>query len=346
MSIPLRTWCNAFPLKPPPADTILSVDLGHTKYQGVSLPNGVTQWLGVRFAAPCNGTNRFRPPQPPLNQSDTVQDASVNGPLCVCQGCQETAPTSPDFLTRERIAEDCLFLGVFAPSNATRDSKLPIMFFMGGGGFSSNANGQFNGSNLVVASGMQMVVVRINYRVGALGFLSGVQVDQRAGGSAPNNAFRDMVAAAQFVKQHAAEFGGDPDHIVLSGDSSGAEAIANLLVMNNGTGWPDLFVGAAVESVGSFPTGYPAMMEEKFNSTLNKTGCLGNNDPIQCMRDLPIDWFQYLTAEDQWGPVVDNDLLIDHHLRMWEMGRFQKIPLIFGGKLPMRVFRGWCDRLS
>ncbi|CAN8104503.1 unnamed protein product [Discula destructiva] len=305
------------------------VDLGHARYQGVALRNGVTQWLGLRYAAPCNGTNRFRPPQPPAPQS-AIQDASANGPLCLCQGCQETPPDSPDFLTRERVAEDCLFLGIFAPSNATATSKLPIMFFVGGGGFTSNANGQHNGSNLVIASEYNMIVVRIAYRVGMLGFVSGLAVDSGMGGAASNNGFRDMVAAAQFVKEHAVAFGGDPDHIVLTGDSSGAEAIVNLLVMNNGTGWPGLFVGAAAESVGSFPTGFPARQEETFTKYLNKTGCLGSSDPIRCLGGVEINLFQNLTSEGGWGPVIDNDLLVDHHVRMWEMGRFQKIPMIFG----------------
>lgn len=77
---------------------------------------------------------------------------------------------------RQPMAEDCLFLAVYAPANTTQASKLPIMFFIQGGGFTSDSNGNFNGTSLVQASGMNMVVIRINYRVGILGFITGTEI--------------------------------------------------------------------------------------------------------------------------------------------------------------------------
>ncbi len=88
-------------------------------------------------------------------------------------------------------AEDCLFLAVYAPRNATETSNLPIMFFITGGGFSSNSNGNFNGTSLVQNSGMNMVVVRINYRVGILGFIAGTAVDADTKGAVSNNGLND-----------------------------------------------------------------------------------------------------------------------------------------------------------
>lgn len=89
------------------------------------------------------------------------------------------------------MAEDCLFLAVYAPLNATEDSKLPIMFFIQGGGFSSDSNANFNGTGLVQASGMNMMVVRINYRVGILGFIGGSVVNADTKGAVPNNGLND-----------------------------------------------------------------------------------------------------------------------------------------------------------
>lgn len=95
---------------------------------------------------------------------------------------------------RQRMAEDCLFAAVYAPANATETSMLPIMFFIQGGGFNSNSNGNFNGTGLVEASGMQMVVVRFNYRVGILGFIGGTLVDADTNGAVPNNGFNDSMS--------------------------------------------------------------------------------------------------------------------------------------------------------
>jgi len=92
---------------------------------------------------------------------------------------------------RQRMAEDCLFLAIYSPLNATAESKLPIMFFIQGGGFSSNSNGNFNGTGLVQASDMNMMVVRINYRVGILGFIGGTLVNSDTKGAVPNNGLND-----------------------------------------------------------------------------------------------------------------------------------------------------------
>lgn len=91
------------------------------------------------------------------------------------------------------MAEDCLFAAVYAPANATETSMLPIMMFISGGGFTSNSNGNFNGTGLVEASGMNMIVVRANYRVGMLGFLAGTMVENDRNGAVSNNGLKEYV---------------------------------------------------------------------------------------------------------------------------------------------------------
>lgn len=91
------------------------------------------------------------------------------------------------------MAEDCVFLAIYSPANATATatSNIPIMFFIQGGGFPSNSNGNFNGTGLVEASGMNIMVVRINYRVGILGLIGGSLVNSDAKGAVPNNGLND-----------------------------------------------------------------------------------------------------------------------------------------------------------
>lgn len=140
-----------------------------------------------------------------------------------------------------------------------------------------------------------------------------------------------MIAAARWVKRFATKFGGDPNHIVLSGDSSGANAIDIILTANNGTGFPDLFVGAMAESTGWGSDPQAADRDTEFANNVNSTGCLNATDVIDCMRALPIDEFQNKTTKDGWGPTVDGGVwLTAPHYQMMEQGRFQKIPVIYG----------------
>lgn len=103
---------------------------------------------------------------------------------------------------RFTVGEDCLFLNVFAPSAATTESSLPVLFFIQGGGFGSNSNANFNGSDL--AREGDMVVVSINYRVGAFGFLQSQEV---LDGGSLNNGIKDMVKALEWVKNNIRSVG-------------------------------------------------------------------------------------------------------------------------------------------
>lgn len=193
-----------------------------------------------------------------------------------------------------------------------------------------------------------MIVVRINYRVGILGFIAGSAVDADTKGAVSNNGLNDselfpisrtelratVIAAAWWVKQFATKFGGNPDHIVMSGDSAGATAIDILLTVNNGTGFPDLFVGAAAESTGfSGNEPYSVGRDGELASNFKSTGFAGAVDPLDCMRQLPINTFQNTITKNGWGPTIDGKFLVAPHYQMMEQGRFQKIPVIFGGKL-------------
>lgn len=136
-----------------------TVDVGYTSYSGTALGNGVTQWLGMRYAAPPVGDLRFRAPMDPESQDGPIE-ADSQGPICLGTG---SGPPTND------MDEDCLFMSVYAPSNATSNSKLPVYFYIQGGGFNTNSNPNYNGSGLIMAGEMDLVVVTFNYRVGPYG---------------------------------------------------------------------------------------------------------------------------------------------------------------------------------
>lgn len=96
-------------------------------------------------------------------------------------------------------SEDCLFLDIYAPSGATADSNLAVYVFLPGGGFNAIANANYNGSGLVLASEMNIIVVTVNYRVGVFGFLSGAEV---INGASVNNGLKDQRKALEWVQLH------------------------------------------------------------------------------------------------------------------------------------------------
>ena len=109
------------------------VDLGYAKYQGHTNGAGIKEFLGMRYAAPPTGNLRFRAPADP-NATSIVQDASAFGPTCFGPGGYSAS-----------TGEDCLFINVFAPADATAASKLPVWFYIQGGGFAANSNANYNG---------------------------------------------------------------------------------------------------------------------------------------------------------------------------------------------------------
>lgn len=102
-----------------------TVHLDYSTYSGVVQGDGVTKWLGIRYAAPPTGNLRFAAPQDPP-ASNGIFNASAHGPTCLATGSSGLAAPQPTNASNE----DCLFLDVYAPSNATQWSNLPVYFFI------------------------------------------------------------------------------------------------------------------------------------------------------------------------------------------------------------------------
>ncbi|KAK8064298.1 triacylglycerol [Apiospora saccharicola] len=271
------------------------VDLKYTKLQGTPLGNGATQWLGVRYAAP--------PHRRPA-------------PICLPRSASDFT-MKPN--KRFTVSEDCLYLNIFAPSNAT---NRPVLYFVQGGGFQSNSNANFNGSDLAVFG--DIVVVQINYRVGPFGFAQSKEIV--VGGSL-NNGMKDMIQGLKWTKQNIAQFGGDPDQVVASSDSAGATAVA-LLQVAFAEKDPGLFKGLIMESASEATLRTLEQGQEQYNCLTNATNCQNDADSLACLRGLNAS--ALLTKQCQFNPHFDGDLVKTSMFDAYSKGTFLKVPTIVG----------------
>ncbi|CAJ2509146.1 Uu.00g141720.m01.CDS01 [Anthostomella pinea] len=300
-----------------------TVELGCNKYTGVAKPYGITQWLGMRYAAPPVGQLRFMPPED-TSCNGALQVADTHGKICL-----ETQGDPAD----NRTSEDCLFLDVYAPTNATSHAKLPVFFFIQGGGFNSNSNPDLDGRGLITASGHSIIVVTFNYRVGPYGFIT----DGDA--ITPNNGLRDQRKALEWVQKYISRFGGDPDHVVLGGDSAGAASISLQMAAFGGRD-DHLFDAAAAESV-SFATVLTIKESQyQYDNLAIQAGCVAANS-LACLKSKTAEELQTVNSPIpypgaaqaplyMWNPVIDNDIIRDYTYKAFDEGKFVKVPAIFG----------------
>lgn len=210
---------------PPPVVTVAQGRLA-----GAADGKGGALFLGIPFAAPPVGSQRWRAPQPAAPWQGTRQ-ATAEPPSC---------PQNDSRWNRVDAArgrEDCLYLDVHTP-RLDPAPKLPVLVWIHGG---SNRAGSAAGTvrtNLVQKG---IVVVAIQYRLGVLGFLSLPALSQEQGGSSGNYGLMDQIQALRWVHDNIARFGGDPERVTIAGQSAGGQDVG-LLMVARGTG--GLFAGA------------------------------------------------------------------------------------------------------
>ncbi len=193
--------------------------------------NGINVFKGIRYGADTTG-RRFMPPLPPAPWSD-VRDANAYGPSAP----QQSRPN-------ERVSEDCLFLNIWTP--ALRDGrKRPVMFYIHGGAYSngSGSSALYDGGRLCRRG--DVVVVTVNHRLNAFGYLYLARFGGAEFADSGNAGQLDLVLALRWVRENIEEFGGDPDRVMVFGQSGGGAKIATLMAMPSAVG---LFHRAATMS--------------------------------------------------------------------------------------------------
>eukprot|EP00937_MAST-01D_sp_MAST-1D-sp2_P001079 g1079.t1 len=261
-----------------------------------SAQTGVCSFLGLPYAAPPTGELRWRAPQPARPwASGTVRDATTFGPNCPQMGPTDRAdPFSPQGPVGD---EDCLFANVFAPSSerACGAGGCAVMVWVHGGGYVAGGTqpgpgtGSYDGAPNVALAG-NVVIVTLQYRLGALGFAGSRALQQRdaaGGNSTCNMGIQDQRQALRWVRDNVGAFGGDPSRVTIQGESAGAGSVSIHLTSPASHA---LFSAAVLES-GAFARWIAqpmAQSERAFADLRAAAGCAGGteDDGVACLLAL------------------------------------------------------------
>ncbi|KAF2769024.1 acetylcholinesterase [Teratosphaeria nubilosa] len=304
----------------------------------------IRQFLGVPYAVPPIGDLRWTAPTL-LNQPEVVVEATKLPPSCYqyltpqgnslyrqdvlqfnTQGLNRTGP----------VSEDCLTLSVWTPASEGQDRGLPVLIFIYGGGFTTGGEDvPYQIPAQWVNRSPNHIVVSFNYRLNIFGY------PNAAGLSQQNFGLLDQRAAVKWVQQNVAAFGGDPDRIVLWGQSAGSfsvdyysyayasDPIVEGLIMDSGTAFSPINVQPGTHS--------------NFTFVADHVGCSGlATDPAQqlaCMRNVGADTIEKFIAtyaEDgtspslSFHPVIDDDIVFANYTERALANKQAKIPAIIG----------------
>jgi para-nitrobenzyl esterase len=289
----------------------------------------VRVWKGIRYAAPPVGDLRWRAPQPP-DPWTSVADASRFGPVCP----QPTLPMVPLDLGAPQD-EDCLSLNIWA-STEPGDTK-PVMVWVHGGAYVLGSAGQPLYDGTVLASSGDNVIVTLNYRLNAFGFLDPSTYSTARRRYDTNVGLRDVIHALQWVRDNIAAFGGDPDRVTLFGESAGGGIVTTLLTSPSAAG---LFTGAIAQSSPATSV-YDADRAGRIAALLLDNLGIDQSD-IDRLSDVPASAlaaasqrvFDTVPAQNPgtlpFVPIVDGDVVPDYPVKLAREGRSHPVPLIIG----------------
>ncbi|CAN8006446.1 unnamed protein product [Ixodes hexagonus] len=285
----------------------------------------VHQFLGVPYAQPPLGQLRFAPPV--ALQQDAARrqlDSHKHGPSCFQPPHLKEVMSSLLDIDTTKMSEDCLTLNAYVPE--LRDAgRLPVIVWLPGEGFDYAMSRHFDGSYLALLG--RVIVVTVNYRVSAFGFLSTLTAE------APGNVgLLDQRMALKWVKKNVAHFGGNPDKVTLMGRFTGSMSASIHLASPIKE---RLFEKAVLQS--GIAVGDYVFDSAPLNITTklaNAVGCQKESiaDMVSCLQKLPASDLlsSSLRIGQSFRPVLDGELAIEEPMEAVKKGRHQAVDVIIG----------------
>ncbi|MFE1591322.1 carboxylesterase/lipase family protein [Nocardia sp. NPDC058705] len=290
----------------------------------------IARWRALPYAAPPLGALRLRAPQP-VRPWSGVRSATDFGFAAV----QNPSGARVGPRTWQPIGEDCLTLNVTAPVIPSPTPR-PVMVFFHGGGYLLGTSSMYSGARLAARG--DVIVVSVNYRLGAFGYVDFSEFSTAERPFDSNLGLRDQVAALEWVRRNIAAFGGDPDNVTIFGESAGAHAVVSLLATPSAAGlfhraiaqsapadWtltPDearLFARRCLERLGTTAADAATMLS---TVPAKELGRAGDRALARALREEPGSY--------PFAPVADGDFLPDAPLDAIAAGRAHPVPLIIG----------------
>jgi para-nitrobenzyl esterase len=305
--------------KIPHTPSVVTTADGAVRGQAVAATD---EFLGIPYAAPPVGALRWQPPQPAAPWHG-VRPATSYAPHC---------PQPSSTFGLASTSEDCLYLNVFTPAS-NKAHNLPVMVWVHGGSLLTGESNDYDPAELVRHG---VVVVTINYRLGALGFLADAALASRPGGPSGNYGLMDQQAALRWVQRNIRGFGGDPGDVTLFGESAGGLSTLAQLASPGARG---LFQRAIVESGTYQLTQQPlAAAEAAGQAFAAKAGCASTasastasaKNTAACLRGLPVSTI--LADENPAGytPDIDGAVLTQSVKSALARGQFNRVPVVIG----------------
>ncbi len=288
------------------------------KIQGYS-ENDVEVYKGIPYGEPPTGDLRFCPPVA-KKPWDGVLDAKAYGPFAM----QGYTGLEEFFGKLEPDSEDCLYLNIWTPS--IDDNKRPVMFWIHGGAFIMGGGGDLIYDGSVLAKRGDVVVVTINYRLGAFGY-------SYIPGVTANVGQFDQIMALKWVKDNIEFFGGDPGKVTIFGESAGGYAVLTLSAMPAAKG---LFQRVISQSAPFFNPKASGKHTRSLMRMLN----LKSRDIEAFRKVLPeeiIDaqnkYLEKLNGAMEFRPFIDGESLPIHPLKTFHNGNCANIDFMIGSNL-------------
>jgi para-nitrobenzyl esterase len=307
------------PLPAASAAGVVPTDEGPVR--GAETP-AVKEYLGIPYAAPPVGELRWRPPQPHARWRGPL-DATHFGNHC---------PQTSSFAGVASTSEDCLYLNVYVPNDGPGRGpakRRPVMVWIHGGGFTAGESDDYDPTRLVQQG---VVVVTLNYRLGALGFLAHPALSAESGDhSSSNYGLMDQQAALRWVQRNIANFGGNASNVTIFGESAGGLSVYAQLASPLAAG---LFQQAIAQS-GSYAMALQSLSQaEASGVALAKSlGCSDEKTAAACLRAAPVSKILANQTTDNGFsivPPVDGHILPRSLDAAFQSGEFNRVPVIEG----------------